>query len=106
MWVPSCDGVHDAFELNSSPVDVLKIDRSFVSTLGTSEDDRELVAGIVSLARSLHMGIVAEGVETAEQAAIVTDLGCDRAQGFFFAEPVEAADLMSLCVTGSTAEHR
>ena len=74
------------------PVHTLKIDRSFVAPLPGDGDDRHsaIVASVVTLARHMSMQVVAEGVETPEQARAVQDLGCQFAQGFLFARPVEA----------------
>jgi EAL domain-containing protein (putative c-di-GMP-specific phosphodiesterase class I) len=73
--------------LRRFPVDVLKIDRSFVDGIGPDADDSAIVSVIVSLARSLGLACVAEGVETAEQLAGLQALGCEQAQGFYFARP-------------------
>jgi diguanylate cyclase (GGDEF)-like protein len=79
--------------LKRFPLDTLKIDRSFVSGLGTGQDDTALVATIVSMAGSLGLEVVAEGVETEEQLRRLRELGCDRAQGFLLARPLPPADL-------------
>jgi diguanylate cyclase (GGDEF)-like protein/PAS domain S-box-containing protein len=72
--------------LRDYPVDGLKIDRSFVTGIETSPQDRALVAGIIALARHLGVGVTAEGVETRGQAEVLRDLDCPSAQGFLFAE--------------------
>ncbi|HEX8069035.1 MAG TPA: EAL domain-containing protein [Pyrinomonadaceae bacterium] len=79
--------------LHRFPIDTLKIDRSFVSQMHKPEN-AEIVRTIITLARSLEMDVVAEGVETAAQLAQLRALGCDYAQGFLFARPlaVPAAD--------------
>jgi EAL domain-containing protein (putative c-di-GMP-specific phosphodiesterase class I) len=69
---------------------VIKLDRSFVRAMD-DERDRAVVATVASLARSLRMEAVAEGVETAQQARQLSDLGYPLAQGFFFARPADAA---------------
>jgi diguanylate cyclase (GGDEF)-like protein/PAS domain S-box-containing protein len=74
--------------LRRFPVSVLKIDRSFVEPLGGDPEDAVIVSGVVSLAHTLGMEVVAEGVETAEQLAHLQDMGCDMAQGNYFAEPL------------------
>jgi EAL domain-containing protein (putative c-di-GMP-specific phosphodiesterase class I) len=84
--------------LRRFPVDYLKIDRSFIHGLGRSLDDTVLVSGVISLAQSLNLAVVAEGVETAAQREKLRELGCDFAQGFLFARPLpaeEAARLMT-----------
>ena len=71
--------------LQRLPIDVLKIDRSFVG--GSSPDGTTLAPAIVELARALHLRTVAEGVETQEQAARLTEWGCELAQGYFYFRP-------------------
>jgi diguanylate cyclase (GGDEF)-like protein/PAS domain S-box-containing protein len=78
------------------PVDALKIDRLFVSGLDTNADDRAIVESVIRLARSLDLDAVAEGVETADQAQLLTSLGCSHAQGFYYARPLVAAELAQL----------
>ena len=77
--------------LTRFPVQILKIDRSFVKELPTNKSSAELVKAIVSLGRSLNMALVAEGVETKEQAAHLNGLGCEMVQGFLFGKPVTEA---------------
>ncbi|WP_299493539.1 EAL domain-containing protein [Acaryochloris sp. IP29b_bin.137] len=72
--------------LNAFPVDTLKIDRSFVERMN-SEEGFEIVKTIVNLAHNLHMDVVAEGVELAEQAEELTQMNCEYAQGYLFAKP-------------------
>ena len=74
-------------QLRRFPLDVLKIDRSFVRDITTSGEDRAITSAIVSMARQLGIEVVAEGVETAEQSALLSELGCDQLQGFFFGAP-------------------
>ena len=93
--------------LSRLPVDVIKIDRAFVTDINVRRDARALVGAIVAMARSLEMGVVAEGVETSEQLAVLTELGCDLVQGFLFspARPADtlAESLRHLCSSGSAA---
>ncbi len=75
--------------LKQLPVDEVKIDREFVSDLGNEDSaNASLIAAVVAIARSLGLSTVAEGVESAEQAARLHELGCDEAQGYFFARPM------------------
>jgi predicted signal transduction protein with EAL and GGDEF domain len=77
--------------LQSLPLDTLKIDRSFVSGIGTDEDKGEIIKLIVGLALTLDLEIVAEGTETAAQVEYLRALGCQFGQGYFFAKPAAAA---------------
>jgi EAL domain-containing protein (putative c-di-GMP-specific phosphodiesterase class I) len=76
--------------LRDLPIDVLKIDRSFMPADDTDVQQSVLVRAIVDLATGLGLTTVAEGVETGAQAALLRDLGCHRAQGYHFARPVPA----------------
>jgi diguanylate cyclase (GGDEF)-like protein len=77
--------------LRRLPADIVKIDRSFVQELGTGNRSTTLVASIIELARSLHLDVVAEGVEDAAQRSVLQSLQCSHAQGFLFARPRPAA---------------
>ena len=79
--------------LKRLPIDVLKIDQSFVAGLGQDDDDSTIVRAIIRLARGLGLRVVAEGVETAIQASILQRLGCDVAQGYAFGAPMDSASL-------------
>jgi EAL domain-containing protein (putative c-di-GMP-specific phosphodiesterase class I) len=70
------------------PVDTLKIDRSFVIELTAGPDGLALVSTIISLAHSLKLNVVAEGVETQEQSRLLRLLDCDEMQGFLFSRPI------------------
>jgi diguanylate cyclase (GGDEF)-like protein len=74
--------------LNHFPVNSLKIDRSFIRTIGTDRKSTEIVQAILTLGHALNMKVVAEGIETADQYACLCQLGCDLGQGFFFAKPL------------------
>lgn len=78
------------------PFDLLKIDRSFVADLITNQEDRELINAIISMAHSLNLKVVAEGVETSEQLACLKELECDMAQGYLLGKPMQAEALTSL----------
>ena len=73
--------------LNRFPLDVLKIDRSFVAALGSDPESETIVAAIIDLAHALELTVIAEGVETEEQLAVLRRLGCDQAVGFHFSRP-------------------
>jgi predicted signal transduction protein with EAL and GGDEF domain len=79
--------------LQQFPVDTLKIDRSFISRIGASGDQGEIIRLIVSLAHTLGLDVVAEGTETEEQVAYLGSLGCGYGQGFLFARPVEPQEV-------------
>jgi diguanylate cyclase (GGDEF)-like protein len=81
--------------LRQFPVDVLKVDRSFVNGVTGTDGDRAIVDAVIGLARSLDMVAVAEGVETRAQAAALRSLGCDVAQGYYFCRPMEHAALLA-----------
>jgi EAL domain-containing protein (putative c-di-GMP-specific phosphodiesterase class I) len=70
------------------PVETLKIDRSFIITMDKEASTMTLVQTIIQLARSLHLKVVAEGVETEDQANILRLLRCDQMQGYLFSKPV------------------
>jgi EAL domain-containing protein (putative c-di-GMP-specific phosphodiesterase class I) len=78
--------------LHRFPVDILKIDRSFVSRMGAGGENNEIVHTIKTLAENLGMEVVAEGVETLAQLQELTDLGCEYGQGYLFAKPAEATE--------------
>jgi len=79
--------------LRKLPADELKIDRSFVLDLETSEDARKVALAVVNLAKSLDLKVVAEGVETEGQNRILREFGCDQLQGYLFAKPMSAKAL-------------
>jgi len=75
--------------LKRLPLDVLKIDRSFVSGIGNNQEDTAIVHAIMALAKSLSLKVTGEGIETAEQAALLGEWGCDRGQGYLFSRPLD-----------------
>ena len=75
--------------LRRFPIDVLKIDRSFVQEIGSSPDGESIIEAIISLARSLRLETVAEGVETAAQLEYLLDKGCHVVQGYLFGKPMD-----------------
>jgi diguanylate cyclase (GGDEF)-like protein/PAS domain S-box-containing protein len=83
-------GYSSLCRLQKFPVDVMKIDRAFISQMDRDSESHEIVRIIVMLGKSLGMKIVAEGVERAEQIALLKHMGCDLVQGFLFSKPVEA----------------
>ena len=87
--------------LHRFPVDVLKVDRSFVAGLGQVGECGDIVRAIVGMAHGLGLDVVAEGVETAEQLAQVRALACDYAQGYFFSRPVSGDEAGALLGEGA-----
>jgi diguanylate cyclase (GGDEF)-like protein len=85
------------------PVDVLKVDRSFVSSMGVDHRQTAIAGSIISLGESLEMLVVAEGIETADQLAQLRGLGCDYGQGFFLARPADAEAIEPLLTSAETA---
>ncbi|MYM37810.1 two-component system response regulator [Duganella qianjiadongensis] len=82
--------------LKRFPIDVLKIDKSFVDDITTNPADAAIALSVVSLAHNLNMRVIAEGVETREQMAFLHQHGCDEMQGYYFSRPVDAAAFTSL----------
>ncbi|WP_114955126.1 putative bifunctional diguanylate cyclase/phosphodiesterase [Sphingosinicella terrae] len=86
--------------LKSFPVDLLKIDRSFIRNLQTDLEDGAIVDAVIGLGRSLRIEVVAEGVETAAQHETLAALGCRYGQGFLYSRPVAAEEVIGLCSGG------
>ncbi len=83
--------------LQRLPLDILKIDQSFISRIHLEPaDNRDIVEAIVSLAHKLHLTVVAEGVETAEQHRVLLEIGCDFGQGYYYSPPVPAEKALAL----------
>jgi diguanylate cyclase (GGDEF)-like protein/PAS domain S-box-containing protein len=87
-------------QLRRMPVDIVKVDRSFVSGMAEDQTDRELVAAVVGMGRALKLCVVAEGIETPEQADALRELGCDIGQGYLFAEPLPSEAMNALATAG------
>lgn len=88
--------------LQSFPIDILKIDRSFIADLGRDPAAHVIVSAIVQLAHGLGMTVVAEGIETTLQHKAATDLACDASQGFYFAKPMTAPQITAMVRRGYT----
>lgn len=77
--------------LHRLPVNYLKVDRSFVSRMHENSENREIVRTIISLAKNLHLEVVAEGIETVDQANYLKSLACEFGQGYYYSKPVDAS---------------
>ena len=89
--------------LKRFPIDVIKIDKSFVSGCTCNPDDRTIVDAVVALGRSLKLKVVAEGVEAVDQVSLLRSLHCDVGQGFYFGEPQSAARIAGMLAAGPLA---
>ena len=89
--------------LRTFPIDVLKIDRSFVGDVASDADDAAIVVSIIALAHNLKLRVVAEGVETAEQLDYLRRHGCDEAQGYYFSHPLPAQDIEAMLALSTAA---
>jgi diguanylate cyclase (GGDEF)-like protein len=92
-------GYSSLSHLRRFPIDALKIDRSFVATVADDTDDETIVTAIINMADSLDVEVVAEGIETSEQADLLQRLGCRMAQGYLYSRPV-AAEAISALLNG------
>ena len=79
--------------LKRMPIDILKIDRSFINNITDDPDDIKIVETIVNIAHSFNCKVIAEGVETPEQLKILRSFGCDIIQGYLFSRPVQPEEL-------------
>ena len=80
--------------LKQFPIDTLKIDRCFVRDLPSDKDDAAIVRAIVGLGGSFNLSLVAEGVETDEQASFLLGIGCDEAQGYLYCRPLPESEFL------------
>lgn len=77
------------------PIDTLKVDQSFVRAMHRDERSKELVKSIIGLGKNMKMSIIAEGVETLEEAQLLQTMGCDKVQGYYFAKPMPEQELIN-----------
>lgn len=82
--------------LKRFPIHTLKIDKSFVDDIATDPDSAAIAATIIALGHSLKLNVIAEGVETAEQLAVLREMKCDEMQGYYFSRPIPAEELERL----------
>jgi diguanylate cyclase (GGDEF)-like protein len=93
-------GFSSFVHLNSLPITLLKIDKSFVGGMQDRPENRQLVRAMINLAHNLNLEVVAEGVETSEQLALLRQFGCDQVQGYWISKPLPLADLARFLVFG------
>jgi EAL domain-containing protein (putative c-di-GMP-specific phosphodiesterase class I) len=82
--------------LQHFPLDRIKIDQTFTRAMQESDNVREITLTIISMAKRLNLDVIAEGVETAAQAAFLDENGCLESQGFYFSHPLPAAEIATL----------
>ena len=99
-------GYSSLLYLKRLPATELKIDRCFVHDLACGTEDAAIVSAIVALGQTLDLRVVAEGVETADQQAFLTSLGCDTLQGYLLAHPMRADEVLAFSDTGKTSGKR
>jgi PAS domain S-box-containing protein len=99
-------GFSSLSRLQRFPVDTLKIDRSFVSRMDRDPETQEIVRIIVMLAHGLGLRVVAEGVETEEQSDLLTQIGCELAQGYLFSRPASAETIEDVLASNRAENHR
>jgi EAL domain-containing protein (putative c-di-GMP-specific phosphodiesterase class I) len=92
--------------LSRFPIDTLKIDRSFVNGMTTTGHDATIINAVIAMGRSLNQCVVAEGVETAEQLAVLQRLSCGEGQGYYFCRPVPPQQLAALLRDPSALQFR
>ncbi|WP_085685860.1 MULTISPECIES: bifunctional diguanylate cyclase/phosphodiesterase [unclassified Pseudomonas] len=95
-------GFSSFVHLNSLPITLLKIDKSFVGGMEQREENRKLVHAMINLAHNLHLEVVAEGVETREQLDLLRGFGCDQVQGYLISKPLPLAELVDYLVADAS----
>lgn len=91
-------GYSSLASLKTIPFDVLKIDRSLVCDVNDNDTSRRITSAIVAMGKALKMIVLAEGVETDEQNKLLTDLGCDLAQGYYYSKPCPAEEIEAMLI--------
>lgn len=97
-------GFSSFVHLNSLPIALLKIDKSFVGGMEEREENRKLVHAMINLAHNLNLEVVAEGVETPEQLALLRLFGCDQAQGYLISKPLPLPELVEYLTFGKSQQ--
>ena len=83
-------------------MNTLKIDQSFVQDISSDPDTATIAEAIIAMGQSLQLNVIAEGVETEEQLALIRSLKCDELQGYLFSKPVASEDATALLVEGAS----
>ena len=96
-------GYSSLYYLKTFPIDVLKIDRSFVSDITEDASDAQIVETIILMARNLGIGVVAEGGETKEQVDLLRSFGCEQVQGYYYSRPLPLEDFIEYLKSDSVA---
>jgi EAL domain-containing protein (putative c-di-GMP-specific phosphodiesterase class I) len=91
-------GYSSLSHLKHFPIDILKIDQSFVCDLDTDAGASSIVSAVIGMGKNLGMQVVAEGVESQEQLTCLRELACPQGQGFYLSEPLTAAEFTRLCL--------
>lgn len=87
-------GYSSLYYLKNLPIDLVKIDKSFILPLTYNSKEKEIVKAIIDMCRALNIRVCAEGVETKEQLDILKELGCAQVQGYYFSKPVPFEELL------------
>jgi len=82
--------------LKKFPIDIIKIDRSFIHEIPDNQDDMEITSAVIAMAHNLKLKVVAEGIETAEQLAFLRRHRCDVGQGYLFDRPIPGSELLKM----------
>jgi EAL domain-containing protein (putative c-di-GMP-specific phosphodiesterase class I) len=89
-------GYSSLAHLKRFPIDTLKVDRSFIREIPQDAEDRAIAEAIIAMGKTLSLTVVAEGVETPEQQAFLSERACDEMQGYYFSTPIPASDFAAL----------
>jgi EAL domain-containing protein (putative c-di-GMP-specific phosphodiesterase class I) len=96
-------GYSSLAHLKRFPIDTLKVDRSFIREIPSDAEDRAIAEAIIAMGKTLSLTVVAEGVETPEQQAFLSERACDEMQGYIFSTPVPPDDFAALLRKHSTS---
>jgi EAL domain-containing protein (putative c-di-GMP-specific phosphodiesterase class I) len=99
-------GYSSLAHLKRFPIDTLKVDRSFIREIPSDAEDRAIAEAIIAMGKTLSLTVVAEGVETPEQQAFLSERACDEMQGYYFSTPVPAEEFATLLRNYSPSPRR